>query len=85
MMLKNGYLNESDLSGKQYYQTADGSVAEGVRVNLKNVVFGGVSLSDVKAGVVTNQRAPLLLGQSILERLGRIEIDNEKNVIVING
>lgn len=84
-MLKNGYLNEDDLSGKQYYRTADGSVAEGVKVNLRNVVFGGVSLTNVKAGVVTNQRAPLLLGQSVMERLGRIEIDNESEKIVING
>lgn len=84
-MLKNGYLHESDLSGRQYYQTADGSIAEGVKVCLKKVVFGGVELSNVKAAVVTNQRAPLLLGQSILERLGRIEIDNENMLIRING
>lgn len=84
-MLKNGYLKESDLSGKQYYQTADGSIAEGVKVNLKEVVFGGLELSNVKAAVVTNQRAPLLLGQSILERLGRIEIDNDNMLIKINS
>lgn len=84
-MLKNGYLKESDLSGKQYYRTADGSIAEGVKVNLKKVVFGGLELSNVKAAVVTNQRAPLLLGQSILERLGRIEIDDDNMLIKINS
>lgn len=84
-MLKNGYLNESDLSGKQYYRTADGSIAEGVKVRLHNVGFAGLSLSNVKAGIVTNQSAPLLLGQSVLERLGRIEIDNDKMLIKINS
>ena len=84
-MLKNGYLNESDLSGKQYYRTADGSIAEGVKVRLNNVGFAGLTLSNVKAGIVTNQSAPLLLGQSVLERLGRIEIDNDKMLIKINS
>ena len=27
--------------------------------------------------------APLLLGQSVLGRLGKIEIDNSKNVLII--
>ena len=84
-MLKNGYLSESDLSGKQYYRTADGSIAEGVRVRLNDVVFAGLTLSNVKAGIVSSQRAPLLLGQSVLERLGRIEIDNDKMLIKINS
>lgn len=84
-MLKNGYLNESDLSGKQYYRTADGSIAEGVKVRLQNVGFAGLSLFNVKASCVTNQSAPLLLGQSVLERLGRIEIDNDKMLIKINS
>lgn len=84
-MLKNGYLKESDLSGKQYYRTADGSIAEGVKVSLQNVVFAGLTLSNVKAGIVRNQSAPLLLGQSVLERLGRIEIDNDNMLIKINS
>lgn len=84
-MLKNGYLKREDMSGKEYYTTADGSVAEGVKVNLREVEFGGLKLNNVKAGVVTNQRAPLLLGQSVLARLGRIEIDNERQVIKVNG
>lgn len=84
-MLKNGYLSESDLSDKQYYRTADGSIAEGVKVRLHNVSFAGLNLSNVKAGIVTNQSAPLLLGQSVLERLGKIEIDNDKMLIKINS
>jgi len=32
---------------------------------------------------IQNQRAPLLLGQSVLGRLGKIEIDNQQQVIRI--
>ena len=38
---------------------------------------------DVRASVVRNQKAPLLLDQSVLGRLGKIEIDNNKNVLKI--
>lgn len=33
--------------------------------------------------IVRNQRAPLLLDQSVLGRLGKIEIDNAKQVLKI--
>lgn len=44
-----------------------------------------IELTNVRASVVANQNAPLLLGQSVLQRLGKIEIDNEKRVIKITA
>ena len=82
-MLKNDYLKSSDLSGKQYYMTASGQIAEGTSVVLKTVNFGGIVLHDIKAMVVKSQRAPLLLGQAVLQRLGRIDIDNTRNLLKV--
>ena len=82
-MLKNGYLSSKDIVGKQYFSNADGAISEGTVVVLKNINFGGLELKDVRASVTKSQRAPLLLGQTILQRLGKIEIDNEKRVIKI--
>ena len=82
-MMKNDYLSSKDISGTQYYGTATGDVSEGTVVVLREVNFGGVTLQNVKASVVKNQKAPLLLGQSVLSRLGRIEIDNANKVIKI--
>lgn len=82
-MLKNGYLSTADLGGRQYYGTASGEVAEGTVVTLRSVNFGGLTLHNVKASVVHSQQAPLLLGQSVLSRLGHIEIDYERNVLKI--
>lgn len=84
-MMKNGYLSKADVAGPQYFQDANGNVSEGTVVNLRQVDFGGLKLENVKASVVRNQRAPLLLGQSVLGRLGRIEIDNGRNVVVITS
>ena len=82
-MMKNGYLNEKDVIGSQRYMNANGDVDVGTIVNLKDVDFGGQCLNNVRASVVRNQKAPLLLGQSVLGRLGKIEIDNDRNVLKI--
>ncbi|MBQ3732284.1 MAG: retroviral-like aspartic protease family protein, partial [Muribaculaceae bacterium] len=83
-MVKNGYLSDSDIVGNQRYMDANGNVSVGTVINLKEVDFGGFTLNNVKASVVLNQKAPLLLGQSVLGRLGRIEIDNQRQVLKIS-
>lgn len=82
-MMKNGYLDKKDVVGSQYFQDANGNISEGTIVNIRNVNFGGLKLENVKASVVRNQKAPLLLGQSVLGRLGKIEIDNSEHVLRI--
>ncbi len=75
-MLKNDYLSAKDLGGKEYYRIADGGITEGTLVTLRQVKIGDFVLKNVKASVVTSQKAPLLLGQSVMERFGTITIDN---------
>lgn len=82
-MLKNGYLNEKDVIGSARFVDANGDVSVGTMLNLKHVNFGGLELDNVRASVVRNQVAPLLLGQSVLSRLGKIEIDNNSRVLKI--
>ncbi len=82
-MLKNDYLSSRDVMGKANYVTANGDVSEGTVVNLRDVNFGGLTLNNVQASIVRNQTAPLLLGQSVLSKLGKIEIDNTRHVLKI--
>ncbi len=82
-MFKNGYLAQKDIVGKQRYQTADGNISVGTVFILNKINFGGLELNSVRVSVVANQKAPLLLGQTILKRLGKIEIDNERKVLKI--
>lgn len=84
-MLKNGYLKQDDFIGSTKYIDANGDISEGAVINLRHVNLGGVELPNVRASVVRNQKAPLLLGQSVLGRLGSIEIDNHKSVLRITG
>ena len=82
-MYKNGYLDSRDIVGKKTYQVATGAIAVGTTIILKEIEFGGLILRDVRASVVETQTAPLLLGQTVLQRLGKIEIDNTQRILKI--
>lgn len=82
-MIKNNYISEKDIIGRQQYLTADGSIIEGTVINLKKIELGELKLNNIKASVVKNQKAPLLLGQSVFNKMGKFEIDNEKMKIKI--
>jgi len=82
-MYKNDYLTAKDIVGKSAFVDANGDISVGTIINLNKVTFGGLELENVRASVVSNDKAPLLLGQSVLNRLGKVEIDNEKSVLRI--
>ena len=82
-MMKNNFLSPKDVVGSQSYMDANGNVSTGTLLNLRRVNFGGLVLDNVRATVVANQRAPLLLGQSVLGRLGTVNIDNAARRIMI--
>lgn len=50
---------------------------------LSEVKIGDAVLHNVNASVVHSQKAPLLLGQSALERFGTITIDNINSKLLI--
>lgn len=82
-MLKNGYIKPTDIIGNARYMDANGDITEGTVINIRSVNFGGLELENVRASVVRNQKAPLLLGQSVLGRLGKFEIDNSNMKLLI--
>ena len=82
-MFKNGYLSEKDIKGKRSYQVANGQINVGTVITLREVKIGDAVLHNVDASVVKSQKAPLLLGQSAMERFGTITIDNQNNKLII--
>ena len=82
-MLKNDYLSAKDFKGSRHYLTADGNISDGAVVCIREVQVGDVKLKNIEASVVRNQKAPLLLGQSVLERFGSVTIDNENSTLII--
>jgi aspartyl protease family protein len=77
-LYKQGTLTDDDIIGTASFIDANGNLSEGTLINLKTVKIGDRVLTNIQASVVHNMKAPLLLGQSVLEEFGKISIDNMK-------
>ena len=82
-LYKQGKIKEEDVIGTQQFMDANGDISEGTLINLKEVKIGNRTVNNIKASVVHNSKAPLLLGQSVFERFGKISIDNNKGEITL--
>lgn len=80
-LLDNDYISKDDIIGLGASQVADGRIVDHVKIALKDVEIAGLHLKDVEAVVVEGQRAPLLLGQSAIQKLGKYTIKG--NVLYI--
>lgn len=82
-LVKAGTITPEDLLGNQNYQLADGSTDNYKIINLKSVKIGNHEIKNVRAFVSKNSLAPLLLGQSALNRFRSYKIDNLSNNLII--
>lgn len=80
VLVKSGTLTEYDYIGQEKYQLADGSVINAHKVVLREISIGNFTLHNIVASINENMDAPLLLGQSFLQKFGSVKIDynNEK-------
>jgi clan AA aspartic protease (TIGR02281 family) len=83
-LMRTGTIDRSDYIGTNTYSFADGSTAESDVFNLREINIGGVSIQNVRASISNNLSAPMLLGQSVMQRLGSYTIDNATHCLIIN-
>lgn len=82
-MLKNGYLKEADFKGKVRYTNASGETHTAKEILIREIKLGDLVLHNLKASVIPNQKAPLLLGQNVLTKFGMVEIDHKNQKLRI--
>ena len=80
-LYKQGSLSDEDILGKAQFTDANGNINEGTIINLKEVNIGDRTIYNIKASVVNNLAAPLLFGQSAMQKFGKISIDYKKEQI----
>lgn len=83
-LYKQGTLTEEDYIGEQNFQYANGDIRPGMVVRLRTVQIGNKTLENIEASIVDNEDAPLLLGQSALEKFGKISIDYSRGTITFD-
>ena len=77
----NDYITKEDILGKGKSTTADGSIHDNFIINIKDIEISGLHLKNVQAVVISSQNAPLLLGQSAIQKLGSITIEGNRLII----
>ncbi|HMG83136.1 MAG TPA: OmpA family protein [Ferruginibacter sp.] len=82
-MLEQGLLSSSDILGVTEYMNADGEVSKGYVINIKKIEFAGLQLYNIKALIVKDIDAPLLLGQSAIKKIGVVQLDLATNTLTI--
>ena len=84
LMYRRGAISTSDIIGRSRFQDATGAISPGAIVRLKSVRIGDRVLENVRANIVTGNKAPLLLGQSALSKFGKISVDYRRNVVTFD-
>lgn len=81
-LIRTGTVREEDFIGTESYKFADGSIAKSKVFIIKEIQIGNKKIKNVRASISKSLNAPLLLGQSVLNRFGKVSIDYIKKVII---
>jgi len=81
-LVRAGTIEKADITGKQKYMLADGSISPTVTFMIRSLKVGDVLVENVK-GSVSPAAGSLLLGQSFLQRFKSWSMDNTKHVLVL--
>lgn len=81
-LYKNGYIDDKDFGNETKSLVADGSVTTGMKLKIRTIEIGGIVLKNVDAIVSSSIEAPLLLGQSAIRKLGKIEMAGDSLFII---
>lgn len=84
-MIKNGYLSKDDIYGSSYAQLANGDITENTEILLREIVIADLKLYNVRASIVHELGAPLLLGQTAIAKLGKIQLDGNELTVMTQG
>lgn len=82
-LYKQGKLTDADITGQENFMDATGSISVGTKIILKTVKIGSKTIENVEATVISNANAPLLLGQTVLSKFGKVSIDYNKNTLTL--
>lgn len=83
-LYQNDFISQSDFRGTGYSSTASGDIVDHMKINIRDIEIGGMHLHDVEGVVMESLTAPLLLGQTAIQKLGSVTIRGSQ-LIIHNG
>lgn len=82
-MQNNGLVTSSDIIGSTNVVIANGSVVAAKIIRLRSLALESFVVHNVEAFVMPDPHAPLLIGQTIVSKFGKVSIDYDNNVIIL--
>lgn len=80
-LYENDYITKDDIIGTGKAQVADGRIVDKLIINLRDIEVAGIHVKNVKAAVSESLTAPLLFGQSAIQKLGKISLHGNRLTI----
>lgn len=80
-LIKSGTVSNKDFIGASTYRFADGTLVKSKVFIIRRIQIGSKVLTNIKASISNSLNAPLLLGQSLLNKFGKFTIDYQLNLI----
>ena len=80
-LYENDYITKDDIVGTAKAQVADGRIVNNLVINLRDIEIDGIHVKNVEAIVNESLTAPLLFGQSAIQKLGKISLHG--NILTI--
>lgn len=83
LMMNNGCLKEVDIEGDNHYVDANGNIKDGTIFKLRELRISDICIRFGKAKVISSQSESMILGQGVLNKLGKLEFDIDHKVITL--
>lgn len=80
-LIKSGTVNNGDFIGTSTYRFADGSLAKSQVFIIRKIQIGNKVISNIRASISNSVNSPLLLGQTVLNKFGKVTIDYKTGTI----
>lgn len=71
----NEFISSEDIIGSGSSSVADGRIVDHVIINIRDIDIAGHHLKNVQAVVIDGQSAPLLMGQTAIQKIGSITLN----------
>lgn len=71
-------MTNDDLRLYEYYDMTEKPLKEGLRINIKEINIGELTLNNVDATIVKNQTIPIVFGKKVIDSIGTINTVNGK-------
>jgi len=82
-LIKSRTIKEEDFIGSAVYTFADGSTSRSKRFIIRELKIGNHTLKNITASISSSINAPMLIGQNVLNELGKVTIDYKTNTLFI--